>query len=222
MADSVVPITAGSGTNIDTRTESTNNHHRQVVVLGDPALNAGVAPVDATAGLKVDLGTDNDVAATQSGTWNVRNQDGSGNALTSAARGSERALTVQIVDGTGAQVTSFGGTAGAVSGHHLVAAATANAANVKASAGTLKGFSLFNNSSVPVYLKFHNTAGTPTAGSGVVRTFGIQAGTGREVTIPGGGLSFGTGIGITLVRDLADAGTTATAANDAVGEVFYE
>jgi hypothetical protein len=56
MADTAVAITAGSGTNIDTRTEATNGNHRQVVVLGDPATNAGVAPVDATNGLTVDLG----------------------------------------------------------------------------------------------------------------------------------------------------------------------
>jgi hypothetical protein len=61
MADSAIAITAGSGTNVDTRTEGTNGNHRQVVVLGDPATNAGVAPVDGTAGLKVNLGTDNDV-----------------------------------------------------------------------------------------------------------------------------------------------------------------
>ena len=61
MADTAVAITAGTGTNIDTRTEATNGNHRQVIVLGDPATNAGVAPVDATAGLKVDLGADNDV-----------------------------------------------------------------------------------------------------------------------------------------------------------------
>lgn len=64
MADSAVVITSGTGTNIDTRTEATNGNHRQVVVLGDPATNAGVAPVDATAGLKVDLGTDNDITGT--------------------------------------------------------------------------------------------------------------------------------------------------------------
>ncbi len=55
MADSSVAITAGSGTNIDTRTEASNGQHRQVVVLGDPSINAGVAPVDATKGLAVDL-----------------------------------------------------------------------------------------------------------------------------------------------------------------------
>lgn len=57
MADTAVAITAGSGTNIDTRTEGTNGNHRQVVVVGDPATNAGVAPVDATNGLSVTLTT---------------------------------------------------------------------------------------------------------------------------------------------------------------------
>lgn len=61
MADTAVEITTGTGTNIDTRTEATNGNHRQVIVVGDPSTNAGVAPVDATAGLKVDLGADNDV-----------------------------------------------------------------------------------------------------------------------------------------------------------------
>lgn len=63
-ADSAVAVTAGSGTSIDTRTEATNGNHRAVVVLGDPSINAGVAPVDATAGLKVDLGADNDITGT--------------------------------------------------------------------------------------------------------------------------------------------------------------
>lgn len=62
MADTAVAITAGSGTNIDTRTEATNGDHRQVIVIGDPSTNAGVAPVDATSGLKVNLGVDNDVS----------------------------------------------------------------------------------------------------------------------------------------------------------------
>lgn len=55
MADTAIAITAGTGTNVDTRTEGTNGNHRQVVVLGDPATNAGVAPVDASTGLAVDV-----------------------------------------------------------------------------------------------------------------------------------------------------------------------
>jgi hypothetical protein len=45
MADTAVAITAGSGTNVDTRTESTNGNHRQVIVIGDPSTNAAVATV---------------------------------------------------------------------------------------------------------------------------------------------------------------------------------
>ncbi len=55
MADSQIPITAGTGTNVDTRTESTNGQHRQVIVLGDPTNNLGVAPVDGVKGVAVDL-----------------------------------------------------------------------------------------------------------------------------------------------------------------------
>jgi hypothetical protein len=55
MADSAVEITAGTGTNVDTRTEATNGNHRQVIVVGDPSTNAGVAPVSATQGLGVNV-----------------------------------------------------------------------------------------------------------------------------------------------------------------------
>lgn len=55
MADTAVAITAGAGTNIDTRTEATNSNHRQVIVVGDPSVNAGVAPVDVTTGLVVNI-----------------------------------------------------------------------------------------------------------------------------------------------------------------------
>lgn len=75
MADTSIAITAGSGTAVDTRTESTNGNHRQVIVIGDPATNAGVAPVDATAGLKVDLGADNDVTVTGTVTANLSATD---------------------------------------------------------------------------------------------------------------------------------------------------
>jgi hypothetical protein len=53
MADTAIAITAGAGTNVDTRTEATNGNHRQVIVIGDPSTNAGVAPVDSTNGLAV-------------------------------------------------------------------------------------------------------------------------------------------------------------------------
>ena len=45
MPDSSIPITSGSGTNVDTRTESTNSNHRQVIVIGDPSANLGIVAV---------------------------------------------------------------------------------------------------------------------------------------------------------------------------------
>jgi hypothetical protein len=90
----------------------------QVVTLdltpgSSETLVAGAIPVTGTfwqATQPVSLAAAID--ATQSGTWSVRSQDGAGNSLTSALRGSERALSVQIVDASGNQVTSFGGGTG--------------------------------------------------------------------------------------------------------------
>lgn len=45
MAQSNINVTEGSGKEVDTRTEETNGRHRQVVVLGDPSVTAGVAEV---------------------------------------------------------------------------------------------------------------------------------------------------------------------------------
>ena len=50
MANSSIPITAGSGTDVDTQTRADGNH-AQVVVLGGPS--TGECPVDSTAGIPV-------------------------------------------------------------------------------------------------------------------------------------------------------------------------
>lgn len=56
MADADVPITAGAGTKIDTRTVGAGtDEHRQVVVIGDPTTAANVASADAANGLDVDV-----------------------------------------------------------------------------------------------------------------------------------------------------------------------
>ena len=86
--------------------------------------------VDTSGALRVNVvaGGAGGGAVTQSGTWSTRLQDGSGNAVTSAARGSERALTVQLVDGSGTQITSFGGSGGTASNFGSATPATGTAA----------------------------------------------------------------------------------------------
>ena len=64
MSNSEITVTPGTGKSVDTRTTTTDGNHRQVIVIGGPATDANVAPVDVTAGLKVNLGSDNDVVAT--------------------------------------------------------------------------------------------------------------------------------------------------------------
>jgi hypothetical protein len=111
--------------------------------------------------------------------------------------------------------------AGGCSIYHAVAAATTNAANIKASAGQIYGITVFNKALYPIYVKLHNTSGTPTAGAGVVRTFGVQAGTQAIYPQPNG-IAFGTGIGISITKELADSDTTAIAAGDCVVDVEYK
>jgi hypothetical protein len=169
----------------------------------------GVTPlmgngVTGTGSQRVTIASDNtafSVNAAQSGTWTVQ----PGNTANTTPW-----LTAQAP-----------ATSGGLSISHLVTAATTNAANIKASAGQVFGWSIYNNAAYPIYVKFHNTAGTPTAGAGVVHSVGVQAGTGRDWNTDIG-IAFSTGIGITVVKDITDAGTTAVALSDAIVEVYYK
>ncbi len=111
-------------------------------------------------------------------------------------------------------------TTNALSGFHRVATADTNAVNVKSGAGRFYGLSFYNATNAAKFVKLHNTNGTPTAGAGVVRTFGIPANGAREVFLPHGTF-FATGIGMTITGAAADNDTTALAAGDVVGEIWY-
>lgn len=114
---------------------------------------------------------------------------------------------------------TFSGSAGATV-YSAISAATTNTANVKASAGVLTTVSAVNNSASWRYLKFHNTAGTPTAGSGVVATYGIPPGGGITLNFPSG-LAFATGIGVSITGGIAAADTTAISASEVAVTLSY-
>lgn len=109
---------------------------------------------------------------------------------------------------------------GAATIRHFVSAATTNATSVKASAGRVLGWSLANTNAAWRYVKLHNIATAPTAGSGVVMTIGIPPNGLAQMNLPHG-IGFATGIGLTCVTGAADADATAVAANDVVGDIFY-
>lgn len=112
-------------------------------------------------------------------------------------------------------------TTGGLTTYHLVSAATTNATNVKASAGQLYGWYIYNSNASARKLAFHNTAGTPTAGASILFTI-IVPGTSAANVFSETGIAFGTGIGISTVTDLTDAGTTAVALNDLNINLFYK
>ena len=94
-------------------------------------------------------------------------RDGAGNALTSATRGSQRALSVQVVDGSGNQITSFGGAS--------VTATQSTAASLKAQA------QLLNAAGTVVEYATTGSAGTPA--TDVVSVQGVAGGTAIPVSL---------------------------------------
>lgn len=109
---------------------------------------------------------------------------------------------------------------GAASIRHLVSAATTNATSVKAAAGRVVGWSLANTTAAWLYVKLHNVATAPTAGTGVVQTIAIPPNGLAQLHFEGG-IAFSTGIGLTTVTGSADADATAVTAGAIVGDLFF-
>lgn len=121
----------------------------------------------------------------------------------------------------GASVTPVPHTAGGLSKAKILSAASTNATSVKASAGQLYGWALFNSTTTAKYVKLHNTAGTPTAGASVDFTILVPPGSGANVEFSHG-IPYATGIGYTITGAAADTDTTAVAANDVLGILLYK
>ncbi len=183
MADTAIAITAGTGTNVDTRTESTNNNHRQVVVIGDPSTNAGVAPVDATNGLKVDgsgvtltVGSHN---VTNAGTFAVQASDGGGsltvdNAGTFAVQAAQSG-TWTVQPGNTANTTAWKVDGSAVT--QPVSISGNQAVNVAQIAGTTTAVNTgtMNNGTMRVAIASDSPGVIATATPGTLSSAGISA-----------------------------------------------
>ena len=104
--------------------------------------------------------------------------------------------------------------------YHKVSAGSGDAQNISTATGEIHSIIAFNKGIYTAYAKLHLTAGTPTPGASVWRTIAIPSGIPRDITFYGG-LTFTTGLGITIVQDLADSGTTAVVAGDVVFDLEY-
>jgi len=115
-----------------------------------------------------------------------------------------------------------GGTEMPSSIYHKVSAASDNAANIKAAAGLVTGWKIYNNAGYPIYVKLYDKATAPAPASDTPKqTIGVDAGLGEPV-ISGGGLTYTTGIGIAIVKGIADNDDTPVAADDCVVDIFYQ
>ena len=151
----------------------------------------------------------------------VRLSDGS-NAIATLPVSQSGTWTVQpgnTANTTAWLMTQVPATTGGLTTFHLVSAATTNATNVKASAGQVFGWFIYNSNAARK-VAFHNTSGTPTAGSSIFYSLVIPtSGANVEFT---NGVAFSSGIGITTVTGLADSDSAAVAANDLIINVFYK
>lgn len=137
---------------------------------------------------------------------------------------------VQPTDGTNAQAFDSAGNAkvvpqasatGGCSLYNLIAAATTNGNNIKASAGKVHGLHCANVAAYGVFVKLYNKASAPTVGTDTpVATWTIPAG-GSLSFAPPVGMNFNTGIAVAITKDAATADTTAIAAKDCTLVVAY-
>lgn len=131
------------------------------------------------------------------------------------------ALRATLANDSDGQVGLFPKVSGGLLEFHLVSANSTNATVIKALQGQVYGWSIFNNNANPRKVAFHNSASTPTAGSGVFITVVIPGGENESVFLPYG-IEFDTGIGITTVTGLGDSNSTSVAADDLVINIFYK
>ena len=111
---------------------------------------------------------------------------------------------------------------GALTKARVMAAASTNATSVKASAGRVYEIHLCNASAALKFVKFYNKASAPTVSTDTpVATYPLAANGGRLDIVSINGISFATGIAYAITGAVADADTTAVAANDVAGEILY-
>lgn len=197
-----------AGTTTDTNSGNKSAGTLRVVLATDqPALtNKLLVTPDANA--QVDV---NKIAGTATAV-NSGNKDAGTQRVVLAT--DQPALTNPL------KTTQTPATTGGLTTYHLVSAATTNATNIKASAGQVFGWYIYNSNAAARKVAFHNSASAPTAGASIFFAIVIPPSSGANVEFTNG-IAFSSGIGITTVTDLTDAGATAVAASDLIINIFY-
>ena len=184
----------------------------QVLVIEDETTRGRRATVTAGNALKVDGS-----AATQPVSGTVTANAGTGTLAVSLASLPALATGTNTVGNVGLAPRTSGG----LTISRTLSAASTNATSVKASAGQLYGWYLYNANAAVRYLKFYNKASAPTVGSDTpVMTIPIPAGAAANVEFSQG-IAFGTGLAFALTTGVADSDTAAVAANEIILNLLY-
>jgi hypothetical protein len=173
------------------------------------------------------------VSATGTGTITVSTNAGNGSGVTSLGTPLPTGANVlgktgidQTTPGTTNAVQHIAGTTGGATPAHYLSAASNNATNVKATAGTIYGLSLINTTATLYYLRLYDVAtSAPTCSSatGVVQNIPIPAntaGAGVVLNFDGVGMLFANGIGFCLTGAFADNDNTNAATGVAVNLIY--
>jgi hypothetical protein len=172
-----------------------------IVVAISPNNTVPVSIASLPSGAVTNAGTFA-VQAAQSGTWTVQ----IGNTPNTTA-----ILTTNVPTTTGGPTVQ-----------RIKAAASTNATSVKASAGQVYGWALYNNTASARFVKIYNKASSPTVGTDTPAfTIIIPASGGTNVEWSNG-IPLGTGIALAITGLIADSDTTAVAADDVHGVLLYK
>lgn len=210
-------------TNLGNSNVALNEVNGTAITLGQKAMSASLPVVLSSDQAAIPI-TDNSGSLTVDAPVGTpvfaRLSDGSAALIGQKAMTASLPVTLAS-DQSNVNVVEVPATSGGWSIFHAVSANSTNATNIKASAGQVGGWFIYNNNALARKVVFHNTAGTPTAGASVIFSIVIPPNSASNVEW-GKGLPFATGIAITAVTGIADSDATAVALNDLVINIFYK
>lgn len=167
------------------------------------------------------IGTAADAAITTNAVGTIsgklRGIVGHANTLATLVQDMDNILNTAVPILAGA--TTIGGT----SSYHVVSAGSTNAVRIKGSIGQVYGWNIFNNAAYPIYVKLYDsTASPPVPGSTTIyKVIAVPAGGGSNIQ-SAVGMQMINGIGIAIVKGIADSDNTAVLANDCVVGLDYK
>jgi hypothetical protein len=109
-----------------------------------------------------------------------------------------------------------------VSRFHLVAGAGDNSQLIASGPHVVVGYAAYDSAGYQLFIKLFDTLAPPVVGTSPVKmTIGLQAGQ-PAASSPGVTVAFNNGIGIGIVKGIADSDDTPVLAGDCVVDVFYQ